>query len=65
MDETVYMKYAQLKKDMYDALLLLKEVSESQAIEDQRLKSVNLLLKGEEIGLFISATESSSIIADI
>ena len=64
-DETVYTQYLSLKKSVYDQANNLKGNSTSQALNDQLIKSINLLLEGNDIGLVILPTELDSNLNDM
>ena len=50
IDENVYSQYLDLKKSIYDQANNMKGNSTSQALNDQLIKSINLLLEGNDIG---------------
>jgi hypothetical protein len=66
MDYSTFYSYLVLKKDILDNLEMLKsEVSDSQSIQDQVKKSINLILLDNDLGELYSPTDADNSLAEI
>jgi hypothetical protein len=66
MDYSTFYSYLVLKKDILDNLEMLKsEVSDSQSIQDQVKKSINLILLENDLGELYSPTDADNSLAEI
>jgi hypothetical protein len=66
MDYSTFYSYLELKKDILDNLEMLKsEVSDSQSIQDQVKKSINLILLENDLGELYSPTDADNSLAEI
>jgi hypothetical protein len=66
MDYSTFYSYLVLKKDILDKLELLKsEVTDSQSIQDQVKKSINLILLDNDLGELYSPTDAENSLAEI
>jgi hypothetical protein len=66
MDYSTFYSYLVLKKDILDKLELLKsEVTDSQSIQDQVKKSINLILLDNDLGELYSPTDADNSLVEI
>ena len=65
LSKSDYDNYLQTKKDLYDRANALKGTSSSQALNEQLIKSINLLLEDGDLGLLLSPQDVNSGLNDM
>ena len=59
------MRYVNIKKQIFDQLKIAKKTVVSKLIESTIIRSINLLLEGNDLGLVFSPAETEGMIDEI